>query len=209
MTFEDKLCRMQKDVNSASAAYYAYVQFNNALCDPEVKKAADRAPSFWQTTRHSLQTTALITLAGIFDSFEGKTYSMDWLFFECFKYIGELENVGKNCNMPFERGDIQKLKDRLKPATTIYKDKIKPIRSRVIAHSERLTEEEINEIFGNMKHSEWESVCSTLESVVTELKMAYTEGVKIGSIEYKSNIGELMSANVDTITSQLVSSKKI
>lgn len=209
MTFEDKLCRMQKDVNSASAAYYAYVHFNNALCDPEIKKAADRAPSFWQTTRLALQTTALITVAGIFDSFKGKTYSMDWLFSECFKHIDELEKIGKTSSLPFERGDIQKLKDRLKPAKEIYKDKIKPIRSRVIAHSERLTEEEIKEIFGNMKHSEWESVCAALESVVTELKVAYTEGLKIGSIEYNSNIGELMSANVNTVTSQLVNGKKI
>ena len=187
------LDRMQKDINSATAAYYAYVEFNNALCNPDVKRAADKAPSFWQTTKYSLQTTAILALARIFDS-DSQTYSVNWLFSECFKHQSDLY-----C----KPAEIQLLKDKLKPATKIYADKIKPIRNKIIAHSERLTAEQIVAEFKYLSHGEWQTVCSDLNSIITALRLAHTESIEITGEDYPNNIEELMRANVERVTSAI------
>lgn len=173
---EELLKLFRDEVSTASYAFFTWKTFNNvASGDEDVYRAINETALTWNIVTHSLQSTFFITLGRVFDV-DGDSFSVHALLRECINKIDEfskeslkarkirdangqvpdwLEKYIDEAYEPTEN-DFLRLRGETSKIQRKYEEVYRPIRNKVIAHKDRDTLENVNELFGktNINHIE-------------------------------------------------------
>jgi hypothetical protein len=165
---EDLLKLFRDEVTTASWSFFAWKAFNNiASADEDVYRAINETALTWNIVTHSLQSTFFITLGRLFDV-DGDAFSVHALLRESINNIDQFSNdalrtrkINENKGMvpdwldkyiedayePTEQ-DFLRLRGEISKVQAQYEEIYRPIRNKVIAHKDRETLENVNELFG-------------------------------------------------------------
>ena len=177
----------------AVRAWHHNVHLNNrANEDPAILAALNKAPRYWLDQRYSAVQTTIIFLGKIFDN-DGRAYNVDKTLkaannekerfskFELRKRKvqlgGEFEGIDQYVANATElnNNDLKVIWAEVKKAKTIWK-RIKPLRDKIYAHNEMLSDGERKELYGAVKNSDINDILQILLNVSDALWQAEFNG---------------------------------
>lgn len=182
-------------------------------------KALNTTPLSWILIRHSLQVSLFITLGRIFD-LDNDAFSVDDLLKHCLENIDifSLENLrerklegqkGKepewlreyiqNAYFPVE-GDFQRLRGETTKHRKVFERIYKPIRHKIIAHTDKEYMDKADELWAETNIGELEEIIWFLHDLKETLFQTYQNGEKpeiMGRVPdvayYEKDFGELLN----------------
>lgn len=176
-----------------------------AKSEPKILEALNKAPRFWLDYRYSNTQATVIFLGMIFDE-DSRTHNIYKMLNLADKEIGFFSKVElrKRKSSPHEepdwldeyienaheltREDLKLIRKQVKSAQDIW-NKIKPLRNKIFAHNEILTDDERNNIIDAVKKTDMTNILQILLNVSNSLHEAELNGRKPDfSDDYQSPI---------------------
>ena len=181
------------EIAARNLHYYLEIR-RRALGNKKVLKALNISPRFWNDFNFISIQTVVIVLGKIFDS-DPKSHSIDKTInaaahnldyfnkasLQARKVASGLKEaiavkyVANAHELTIE--DIRAIKDEIKRARVIWK-KLKPLRQKVYAHDEIITQQELADIYAQATYEELDELVQILLSVAWELQEAEYNGKK-------------------------------
>lgn len=187
---------------ASNAAYAArmlhyYLMMNKLAADQETLKALDSNARFWMDYRYSALQTVVIFLGKIFgkDNRGQKVFSLpkainaasgalNYFSRPALKErklaIGtEFEGLDEYINQAHEltKEDIKLIKAEVKKAEKLW-EKIEPLRNKIYAHEEMLTDEEKSALFAQVTYAELEDLVQILLNISHAFEQVELNGRK-------------------------------
>jgi hypothetical protein len=190
--------QFSQNVAFAVRTWHHHVHLNNrANEDSAILAALNKAPRYWLDQRYSAVQTTIIFLGKIFDK-DGqiyKVYNIDKTISavdtekEHFKKEklrkrkvesgGEFEGIDeyiKNAS-EFDSDDLSTIVAEVEKAKNIW-ERIRPLRDKIYAHNEMLSDEERKELYEAVKNSDLNDILQILLNVSDALWQAEFNGRK-------------------------------
>ncbi len=184
-----------QNVAFATRTWHYHLHLNNmAAEDKEILAALNKAPRFWLDLRYSSVQTTIIFLGKIFDS-DGRVFNVDKTLksaHEQKQYFskedlrkrkvesaGEFEGLDEYIEHASElkSDDLKAISAEIKKAKTIW-ERIKPLRDRIYAHSEILSDSERAALYNAVKNEDITDIIQILLNVSEVLLQAEINGRK-------------------------------
>ncbi len=208
-----------QNVDFAVRTWHHYVHLNNrANEEPTILSALNKAPRFWMDQGYSAVQTTIIFLGKIFDN-DGSAHNVDKTLKtannekEHFSKAelrkrkiesgGEFEGIDEYVENATElnSNDLKIISAEVKKAKVIW-ERIKPLRDKIYAHNQMLSDAERKELYGAVKNADINDILQILLNVSNALWQAEFNGHKpdfssnhIQPIEWaKKDIEELISS---------------
>ena len=186
------------DHESSIAARYLYAEMAMQHAASKSQKLLDRlndTPTFWIVCGASLQSSAYITIARIFD--KKSKYNIDKLLdsmeqsldlFQC-KALAERKRDGKTIDPEWLEeylksayfpivADIARLRKMVKKYREIYNRAVMPVRHNYLAHRGEVDREKVQKLYANGKISELRRLSTFLLQLRSVLWQQYHNGKK-------------------------------
>ncbi len=182
----------RNEVTTASWSFFVWKSINNIASDnKKIYNALGGNALSWSIITHSLQSNFFVTLGRLFD-ISGDAFSIHSFLRACIDNIDQfsidalrerklrgingkepdwLNEYLKEAYVPSEK-DFQRLKGETSKYQKDYEAIYRPIRNKLIAHKEKQTMENVNELFGKTNISQIEDFLSFLyqiENIVSDL----------------------------------------
>jgi hypothetical protein len=175
----------RNEVTTASQAFYAWKAINNiASSNIEIHHALNKNALSWNIIAHSLQSTFFITLGRLFD-IDGEAFSIHALLRAC---IGNIDQFSKEAlrkrKIKDQKGqapswlnefieaayvpvkkDFQMLRGEISKKQKEYEDVYRPIRNQIIAHKDKQTIDNVDELFGKTKAEQIDEILQFLYQI--------------------------------------------
>jgi hypothetical protein len=183
-----------------------------ASLDPTLFDAIDRYAGFWNMIFGSLQSSGIIALGRMYDD-DAQTLSLPKLIEYAETYSGIFSHAAfqtrkTNNGMspalaagmvqnepPFQRAQLQPLRDEFNAMKKIWDEEFKTIRHKVFAHAGRLTRQEIDELFGKALVEKMENLTVFPLRLTASLWDLYTNARSIRPYPVATRIPDVL-ANV-------------
>lgn len=212
-----------RSVNFAVRTWYHYVYLSQKVReDPVIFKALSKAPAFWSSYNYSATQTVIIFLGKIFDN-DGNTYNIDKMRNATYNGLnhfskselrkrkvvsgGEFDGLDEYIQNASELDgkSIKVISEQVKQAKKLW-ESMKPLRDKIYAHNEVLSEGERNELYKAVKNSDVNNILQILLNISNALWNAEFNGHKPDFLfDYtdpinwaKKDIDELISSLIGT-----------
>jgi hypothetical protein len=182
---EQLLKTFRIEVATASQAFYAWKSINNiAFSSTKIHDALNKNALSWNIITHSLQSTFFITLGRLFDT-DGDSFSVHAFLRACIDNIDQfskdalrtrkmkdqngheppwLNQYIKDAYVPLKK-DFLILRGETSKKQKLYEDIYRPIRNQIIAHKDKLTIDNIDELFSKTKTEQIEDILQFLYQI--------------------------------------------
>lgn len=193
--YKDFYKEFSQNVAFAARTWHHHVHLNNRASEDENLLAAlNKAARFWLDQRYSAVQTTVIFLGKIFEH-TGNTFSVDKTIRSAYEgtehfkktelrkrkiaSAGEFEGLDEYIEQASELSieDIKSVSTQVKEAKDIW-ERIKPLRDKVYAHSEILSENERKALYEAVKNEDLTRVIQILLNVSHALWQAEANGRK-------------------------------
>lgn len=184
-----------KDVWFGARALQYHISLNEKVAsNPRISKAINANPRFWLDFRFSNLTIAIISLGRVFDDdqsahsitkmLQKAALNLDFFSKESLRarkqiHISDpydLDRYIENAH-ELEQEDIKAIQSRRKEAQKLWRN-IKPLRDKILAHSEIMSEEERTQIYKDIKYKDVSEVMEILVTIAHVLEQAELNGRK-------------------------------
>jgi len=184
-----------QNVDYAARTWHHHVHLNNRAAEDErILAALNKAARFWLDSRYSAIQTTIIFLGKVFDP-NSNTFSFDTMLSSARKEpehfskealrkrkidnIGAFEGLDEYIKEASELNDedIRSISKQAKKAKAIWA-RIKPLRDKVYAHSEILSDDERAGLYSPVKNGDITSVIQILLNISQALWQAEFNGRK-------------------------------
>lgn len=206
---EDLYKLFRDEVTTASWSFYVWKSFNNiASKDHDIYTAINETALTWNIITHSLQSTFFITIGRLFDV-DGDALSIHALLRACIDNIDQfnkaslrerkireykgnlpewLDKYIEEAYEPTEK-DFQMLRGETSKIQKQYEEVYRPIRNKVIAHKERETLENVDELFGKTNVTQLQDFIIFLHQIENIVFQLLYNGklTQIGDHEFKED----------------------
>lgn len=208
--------QFSQNVNFAARTWHHHVYlFNRAAEDEEILAALNKAPRFWFDLRYSFFQATIIFLGKIFD-LNGNSFGVDRTIRSAYEdkdYFskkalrerkGEFEGIDEYIENASEltEQDIKIIQKEIKKAKTIWQN-IKPLRDKVYAHSETLSDEERASLYKAVKNEDINRIIQILLNVSNALWEAEFNGRRPDFSQDHTKPIEWAHKNIDELISSL------
>jgi hypothetical protein len=197
MVFEQELEILRTEAEAAAQFLYAYLAIHmTAERNPEVVDLLNTAPLFWNTALGALQTSAFIVLGRVFDD-DKDSHRVDRLLrlatdnLQIFTLDAlAVRKQGNNPTRPDwlddymstvyvpSVTDFQQLQKKVDEHRAVYRAKYKPIRNKVFAHKDIVSNANVHSLFSQTNIYEWQTLTLFLQSLHNTIWQLYVNGIK-------------------------------
>ncbi|MDE1902080.1 MAG: hypothetical protein KGI37_10630 [Alphaproteobacteria bacterium] len=184
-----------QNVAFAARTWHHHVHLNNrAAKDEAILAALNKAPRFWLDLRYSSVQTTIIFLGKIFDN-DGQAFNVDKTIKSAHEEIahfskdelrkrkvesaGEFEGLDEYIKQASEldADGLKAIRAEIKNAKKIW-EKIKPLRDKIYAHSQIMSNSEREELYKAVKNDDIDAIIQILLNVSEALLQAEINGRK-------------------------------
>lgn len=186
--FEKELEVFRQEAESAIQFFYAWRTVNEvAAANKDVVTALNKAPLFWNTTLGALQSSTFIALGRVFDQ-EKETHNIDRVlrFAQQNSEIFSLDSLAqrkrrsspnaddwlndylKTAYIPTQ-DDFRRLRKHVSARRKIYIESFRPLRHNVFAHKHKFKQDEVLELYANVKIKDLQQLLIFLRRVYETL----------------------------------------
>lgn len=215
------------ELDTASQAFYAWKAINNlASSNKDIYYLLDKNALSWNIITYSLQSTFFITLGRLFD-LDGKAFSIHALLRACIDNIDQFSKEAiRNRKLKYFDGnepfwlnkymedsyvpvlkDFQILRGETSKKQKEYEDVYRPIRHQVIAHTDKQTIENVDELFGKTDVGQIEGILHFLYEIEMIVYQLLEDGqlYKIG--DFSSDEGHYVKKDIEDLIKKLRNEK--
>jgi hypothetical protein len=174
-----------QNVAYATRTWHHYVHLNNrAAEDKKILSSLNKAPRFWLDHRYSAVQTTILFLGKIFDTGttfnidktiksahqEKKHFSKEKLRQRKIEMAGEFDGLDDYITKASELDgiDLKVISAEVKKAKSIW-GRIKPLRDKIYAHNEILSDDERKSLYSQIKNSDIEDIIQILLNISNAL----------------------------------------
>lgn len=210
--FEERLFALERD--SRQAAVFAYTEFtihHQAGSNFDLVDRLNLHGTFWNAVQQALLGSALVALGRMFDE-DRDTHNIDGLL----RYAEEKKGLFSRRALadrkvasglsPAEAqvyvagawelpsGGLSTLRDEFEAKHKFFKEKVRPIRNRVLAHTERITQEVRDSLFTDLFMRPFEELIVFTLRLHRAMSQLYHDGRRPVLDQAPTNIVEVMKS---------------
>ena len=163
--FLERLGRIHDDAIAAARFTFLHLAFRyRSSRSPSLVEKLDIDAGFWNSTLHAVQLASVIAIGRIFDDnrdARSARYLLDYAadhyeIFSLHALAGRKGSAFATAAYEPTQADFKALKTELAQHATVFNEMIGPLRDRAFAHSARMSHEQMQDLFGNVKIAEYQ-----------------------------------------------------